>query len=298
MKIVLLGATGQVGRELAAVLPDIGELVACDRSRADLERPDEVVALLARERPGGIVNAAAYTAVDRAEHEPERAELVNATAVAAIAAEAARQGAFFVHYSTDYVFDGTAAGRYGEADEPRPQSVYGRTKLAGERAVAAAGGRHYVFRTSWVYAPHGTNFLRTILRLAGERDELGVVADQQGVPTSAALIAEVTAEVLRRAADPWTSIATGLYHLAARGETTWHAYAEFLLAAAREAGLPVRVRPGAVRPLTTAEYPTAARRPANSRLCTEKLETALAHRLPKWEDGVRAAVAALAAAGP
>lgn len=297
MKILLLGATGQVGRELAAVLPDVGELLACDRSRADLERPDEVIALLARERPGGIVNAAAYTAVDRAEQEPERAELVNATAVAAIAAEAARQGALFVHYSTDYVFDGTTAGRYDEAHEPRPQSVYGRTKLAGERAVAAAGGRHYVFRTSWVYAPHGTNFLRTILRLAGERDELGVVADQQGVPTSAALIAEVTAEVLRRAVDPRTAIAAGLYHLVPSGETTWHAYAEFLLAEARAAGLQVRVPPGAVRPLTTADYPTAARRPANSRLSTEKLETALARRLPKWEDGVRAAVASLAAAG-
>ena len=297
MKIVLLGATGQVGRELTAHLPGVGDVVACDRSRADLERPDEVVALLARERADVIVNAAAYTAVDRAEQEPERAELVNATAVAAIAAEAARQGALLVHYSTDYVFDGAGAGRYDEAHEPRPQSVYGRTKLAGERAVAAAGGRHYVLRTSWVYAPHGTNFLRTILRLAGERDELGVVADQHGAPTSAALIAEVTAEVLRRSGDPRTSIAGGLYHLVPRGETTWHAYAEFLLAAARAAGLPVRVPPGAVRPLTTADYPTAARRPANSRLSAAKLETALARRLPSWEDGVRATVAALAAAG-
>lgn len=296
MKILLLGSSGQVGRELARVLPDVGELVACDRSKADLERPEEVVALLARERCGAIVNAAAYTAVDRAEAEPERAELVNATAVAAIAAEAARQGAIVVHFSTDYVFDGAVPGRYREGDEPRPQSAYGRTKLAGERAVAAAGGRHYVFRTSWVYATHGTNFLRTILRLAGERDELGVVADQRGAPTSAALIAEITAEVLRRTADPRTCIGSGLYHLAPRGETTWHAYAEFLLAAAREAGLPVRVRPGAVRPLATVDYPTAARRPANSRLCTEKLETALARRLPSWEDGVREAVAALAAA--
>jgi dTDP-4-dehydrorhamnose reductase len=254
------------------------------------------VALLARERPAAIVNAAAYTAVDRAESEPERAELVNATAVAAIAAEAARQGAVFVHYSTDYVFDGTAAAPYRETDEPRPLSVYGRTKLAGERAVAAAGGPHYVFRTSWVYAPHGTNFLRTILRLAGERDELGVVADQTGVPTSAGLIARVTADVLERATDPSTAVPPGLYHLAPRGTTTWHGYAEFLLADARTAGLPVRVPPRGVRPLMTSEYPTAARRPANSLLGTAKLETALARRLPSWEDGVREAVAALAAA--
>jgi dTDP-4-dehydrorhamnose reductase len=294
MRIVLLGATGQVGRELAAVLPDVGDVVACDRSRVDLERPDEVVALLTREQPDVIVNAAAYTAVDRAEQEPERAELVNATAVAAIAAEAAQQGAIFVHYSTDYVFDGTAAAPYRETDEPRPLSVYGKTKLDGERAIIAAGGRHLIFRTSWVYAPHGTNFLRTMLRLAGERDELAVVADQRGVPTSVALIAEVTAQMLRRF--DTSAVAGGLYHLAPRGETTWHGYAESVLAAAVAAGLPLRVRPGTIRPLTTSEYPTAARRPANSRLSIGKLEAALARSLPPWEDAVCSTVATLAAA--
>jgi dTDP-4-dehydrorhamnose reductase len=297
MKIVLLGATGQLGRELATRLPATGEVMVCDRAVVDLERPEDVVALLARERPRAIVNAAAYTAVDLAESEPDRARLVNATAVAAIAAEAARQDAVFIHYSTDYVFDGTAPGCYRETNEPRPLSVYGATKLAGERAVAAAGGRHYVFRTSWVYAPHGTNFLRTILRLAGERDALAVVADQRGVPTSAALIAAITAEVLERAAAPARAVPAGLYHLAPGGETTWHGYAQFVLEVARETGLPLRAGPEAVRPLMTSEYPTAARRPANSRLCTVKLETALARRLPSWEDGVRAAVAALAAAG-
>jgi len=296
MKTLLLGATGQVGRELSRVLPALGELVACDRQAADLERPAEVEALLRRERPTVIVNAAAYTAVDRAEQDPERAKLVNAIAVAAIAAEAARLNALLVHFSTDYVFDGESSGPYRETDEPRPLSVYGATKLAGERAIAAAGGRHYVFRTSWVYAAHGTNFLRTILRLAGEREELAVVADQKGAPTSAALIATVTAEVLARAADPAQGVPPGLYHLAPRGETTWHGYAEFLLTEARSAGLPVRVPPGGIRPLTTAEYPVTARRPANSRLGTEKLEAALARRLPSWEDDVRAAVAALALA--
>jgi len=297
VKIVLLGAAGQLGRELTARLSASAAVAACDRSMADLERPEDVVAILAREQPAAIVNAAAYTAVDRAESEPERALLVNATAVAAIAAEAARQDAVFVHYSTDYVFDGTAAGCYRETDKPGPLSVYGATKLAGEQAVAAAGGRHYVFRTSWVYASHGTNFLRTILRLAGQRDELAVVADQRGVPTSAALLAEITAEVLEKAADPARAVPAGLYHLTPRGETTWHGYARLLLAAAREAGLPLRAGPEAVRPLTTSEYPAAARRPANSLLCTAKLEAALARRLPSWEDGVRAAVASLAAAG-
>lgn len=294
MKIVLLGATGQVGRELMRVLPALGDVVACDRTRADLERPEEVVALLARERPAGIVNAAAYTAVDRAESDPDRAALVNATAVAAIAAEAARQDALLVHYSTDYVFDGAAPGCRTETDEPRPLSVYGSTKLAGERAIAAAGCRHWIFRTSWVYAPHGSNFLRTILRLAGERDELAVVADQTGAPTSAALVAQVTGRFLARLAD--APPASGLYHLAPRGAVTWHGYARVILEAARAHGLPLRVPPEAVRPLATADYPTAARRPANSLLCTAKLESALADTLANWQDDVLSTVAALAAA--
>jgi len=293
MKIVLLGATGQVGRELGGVLPALGEVVACDRAAADLEQPAEVVALLARERPDVIVNAAAYTAVDRAESEPDRAALVNATAVAAIAAEAARQDAMLVHYSTDYVFDGLAPGCRTETDEPRPLSVYGATKLAGERAIAAAGGRHWIFRTSWVYAPHGSNFLRTILRLAGERDELAVVADQTGAPTSAALVARVTGQFLERLAS--APPVPGLYHLAPRGAVTWHGYAQAILEAARAHGLPLRAPPEAVRPLATADYPTAARRPANSLLCTAKLESALADTLANWQDDVIATVAALAA---
>jgi dTDP-4-dehydrorhamnose reductase len=293
MKIVLLGATGQVGRELGGVLPALGEVVACDRAAADLEQPAEVVALLARERPDVIVNAAAYTAVDRAESEPDRAALVNATAVAAIAAEAARQDAMLVHYSTDYVFDGLAPGCRTETDEPRPLSVYGATKLAGERAIAAAGGRHWIFRTSWVYAPHGSNFLRTILRLAEERDELAVVADQTGAPTSAALVARVTGRFLERLAS--APPVPGLYHLAPRGAVTWHGYAQAILEAARAHGLPLRAPPEAVRPLATADYPTAARRPANSLLCTAKLESALADTLANWQDDVIATVAALAA---
>ena len=294
MKIVLLGATGQVGRELSGLLPAQGDLVACDRGAADLERPAEVVTLLARERPDVIVNAAAYTAVDRAESEPDRAEMVNAKAVAAIAAEAARQDALLVHYSTDYVFDGTSPGCRGETDEPRPLSVYGATKLAGERAIAAAGCRHWVFRTSWVYASHGTNFVRTIIRLAGERDELAVVADQTGAPTSAGLVARVTGQFLERLATAPPEC--GLYHLAPRGSTTWHGFARFILQAAHAQGMPLRVPPEAVRPIPTEQYPTAARRPANSLLCTAKLETALAERLANWQDDAASTVAAIAAA--
>jgi dTDP-4-dehydrorhamnose reductase len=296
MKIVILGAGGQVGRELARVLQALGEVLAWDRSQADLERPDELVARLAAERPAAIVNAAAYTAVDRAESEPERAELINATAVGRIAAEARRLDAVLVHYSTDYVFDGSQPGCRRETDEPAPLSVYGATKLAGERAVAAAGGRAYVFRTSWVYAAHGNNFLRTMLRLAGEREELTVVADQIGAPTAAALIAEVTAEVLARASDPARAVPPSLYHLVPRGEVSWQGYARYLLEVAGELGWPLKAGPDAVRPLTTAEYPTPARRPANSLLCGKKLETALGRTMPRWQDGVRAAVEALAAA--
>ncbi len=294
MKIVILGATGQVGREVSRALPAVGEVVACDRSRADLEHPDRVADLLAHERPDVIVNAAAYTAVDKAEREPDRAQLINATAVATIAAEARRQDALLIHYSTDYVFDGQATGCYRETDPTSPLSIYGATKLAGERAIAESGCRHYLFRTSWVYATHGANFLKTMLRLAANRDDLAVVADQVGAPTSAALIADITAECIRRSADASLALPLGLYHLAPQGTTTWHGYAVFLLAAARDRGLPVRVSPDGIRPLTTAEYPTAARRPANSRLDTLKLTTALARSLPKWEDGVLAAVAELA----
>ncbi len=294
MKIVVLGSTGQVGRELCHALPAIGEVVPCDRCRANLEQPDDVIAILARERPDVIVNAAAYTAVDKAEREPERAMLINATAVAAIAEESRRQDAVLVHYSTDYVFDGEAPGCYDETDPTSPLSVYGATKLAGEQAVADSGCRHYVFRTSWVYATHGANFLRTMLRLAAEREELAVVADQHGAPTSAALIARITTEVLRRSHDTATAIQAGLYHLTPQGTTTWHGYARLLLTEARDRGLPLRASPDRVKPLTTAEFPTAARRPANSRLCTKKLATALADPLPGWEDGVLAAVAELA----
>lgn len=294
MKIVLLGKGGQVGRELLAPLAACGELVAFDRTTADLANPTDVVALLRRERPDVIVNAAAYTAVDKAETETELARLVNATAVGAIGEEAARSGAAVIHYSTDYVFDGTKAGRYEETDPTAPLSVYGATKLEGEQALTASGCRHWILRTTWVYAGHGHNFVRTMLRLAKDRDELRVVDDQFGVPTSAGLIARVTAEVVARAAAD-TAPAPGIYHLAPAGDTTWCRFARFVIKTARDQGVPLRCTPERVAAIGTADYPLPARRPANSRLATTKLETALGRTLPAWQDDVPAAVADLVA---
>ena len=294
MRILLLGKGGQVGRELQGPLAAIGDLLAVDRTSGDLERPDDLAALVRRERPDVIVNAAAYTAVDKAESEPEKAGLVNAAAVAVLAGAAADLGATLVHYSTDYVFDGTKAGRYVESDRPNPLSVYGRTKLEGEQAVAASGCRHWIFRTTWVYAAHGHNFVRTMLRLARERDELRVVDDQFGAPTSARLIAAVTADCIDRLA-AGAPPATGVYHLAPHGETTWCRFARMILATARDRGAAVRCGPENVVGITTADYPLPARRPANSRLDTTRLETALNIRLPEWQDDVPPVVSAFVA---
>lgn len=294
MRILLVGKGGQVGRELQSPLAGLGDLVALDRATADLERPDDLAAVVKRERPDVIVNAAAYTAVDKAESEPDKARLVNATAVAALARAAADHGAALVHYSTDYVFDGTKAGRYVETDDSCPLSVYGRTKLEGEAAVVASGCRHWIFRTTWVYAAHGHNFIRTMLRLGREREELRVVDDQFGAPTSARLIATITADCIGRLA-AGSPPPPGIYHLAPHGETTWCRFARMILAEARDRGVTVRCPPEKVMGIATADYPLPARRPANSRLDTTKLETALNIRLPDWQDDVPPVVAALAA---
>jgi dTDP-4-dehydrorhamnose reductase len=293
MKIVLLGKDGQLGRQLLRSLLVEGEVTAWGRQDADLADPEAVVARLARMRPEVIVNAAAYTAVDRAESEPEKARLVNAVAVGAIAGMAARTGALLVHYSTDYVFDGLRSGCYAEDDEPAPLSVYGATKLAGEQAIRESGCRHLLVRTSWVHAPHGANFIRTMLSLAQSRESLRVVADQHGAPTSVALIADVTIALLRRLSRGGDE--GGIYHVSARGDTTWWGLARFAIEEARAVGLPLRVGPEAVQPIATSDYAVAARRPANSRLCLTKVETALGKRLPAWEEGVRATVSGIVA---
>ena len=292
MKLLVLGGNGQVGWELRRSLAPLGEVVALSRNEADLEdAPGLRRAVLAVE-PGIIVNAAAYTAVDKAESEPARADRINHLAAGELGAMAAELGAWLIHYSTDYVFDGTKPTAYTETDEPAPQGAYARSKHDGERAIAASGARHLIFRTSWVHSARGGNFLRTILRLAAERDELRVVADQYGAPTSAELIADVTAHAvaaIARNAAP----APGIYHLAAAGETSWHGLAQFVLEEAAGAGARLRVAASGVTAIITADYPAAAPRPANSRLDTTKLRNALGIVLPDWREGARRTVCEL-----
>ena len=284
MKIVLLGKGGQVGRELLEPLATSGTLVASDRTTAALTRPETVVALLRREQPDVIVNAAAYTAVDKAETDADRAKAVNATTPGLLAREAASLGAWLVHYSTDYVFDGSGNRAWAEADTPAPLSVYGRTKLEGERLIQTACAQHLIFRTSWVYAARGGNFAKTMLRLAQERERLTVIDDQFGAPTGAELIADVTAHAVRQCLrQPHDA---GLYHLAASGETSWHGYANQVLACARLMHSAIKIKASEVVAVPSSAFATAARRPLNSRLDTQKLQDTFGLALPEWEQGV------------
>ena len=288
MKILLLGKNGQVGWELQRSLAPLGELIALDRHSADLCGDLSNLAGLANTvraiRPDVIVNAAAHTAVDRAESEPELANTLNALAPGVLAQEAAQLGALLVHYSTDYVFDGSGERPWQETDTPAPLSVYGHTKLAGERRIQAAGVRHLIFRTSWVYGARGGNFAKTMLRLAQERERLTVINDQFGAPTGADLLADVTAHAIRQVlAQPQDC---GLYHLAAAGETTWHAYAQHVLAQARLAQPTLSIKATEVAPVPTSAFPTPARRPLNSRLATHHLQTTFGLTLPPWQQGV------------
>lgn len=284
-RILLTGINGQVGWELARALAPLGEVIAVDRHALDLADADRIRALVREAKPAVIVNPAAYTAVDKAESEPELALAINGTAPGILAEEAKRLGALLVHYSTDYVFDGAQAEPYAEDAPTAPLGVYGKSKLAGERAVQAAGCRHLIFRTCWVYGLRGHNFLRTMLRLAGERDELRVVADQHGAPTWSRQIAEATALALARHAGQ-----QGIYHLAAAGATTWHGFASALLAAAHARGMIPRLP--AVQAIMTAEYPTPARRPAHSLLAGTRLAADFGLALPTWETQLQLCLAA------
>ena len=287
MKILLLGKGGQVGWELQRSLAPLGQLIALDFDSTELcgdfSNPAGLAETVRRVGPDVIVNAAAHTAVDKAESEPELARAINAIAPGVLADEAQKLGAWLVHYSTDYVFNGSGERPWQEVDATGPLSVYGQTKLEGEQAVARCT-KHLIFRTSWVYAARGANFAKTMLRLAKEREQLKVISDQFGAPTGAELLADVTAHAIRSVqVQPELS---GLYHLAAGGETSWHGYAQFVIEYARRAGQPIRVSPEAISAIPTSAYPTPAQRPLNSRLDTLKLQVAFGLNLPEWQSGV------------
>lgn len=282
MKILVTGKSGQVGYELMRSLQPLGEIIGIDQDQMDLADLDQVRDVIRRVQPGLIVNPAAYTAVDKAETEPELAMRINGLAPGVMAEEAAKLGAAIVHYSTDYVFDGTKQEPYIEADQPCPLNVYGRTKLAGEQAIAAAGVPYLIFRTSWVYGMRGKNFLLTMMKLAAERDELRIVADQHGAPTWCRTLADTTASILSQARGAgdraaWWRENSGLYHLTSQGATTWHGFADALLDQAPKK--PVLV------PIGTSEYPVPAARPANSRLSCVALMERFGH-LPHWRDAL------------
>ncbi|QOQ76042.1 dTDP-4-dehydrorhamnose reductase [Pseudomonas poae] len=288
MRILLLGKNGQVGWELQRSLAPLGQVLALDAKShdycGDLNDLQGLAATVQRFAPEVIVNAAAYTAVDKAESEPDQALRINAEAPAVLATEARKLNALLVHYSTDYVFDGKGDAPWQESDPVGPLSVYGATKLQGEQAIQDAGCAHLILRTSWVYAARGNNFAKTMLRLAAERDSLNVIDDQFGAPTGADLLADVTAHGIR--AVRLNPQLHGIYHLAAAGETTWHRYARFVLEQAQAAGVVLKVPSAAVGAITTAAYPTPAKRPGNSRLNTQKLQNAFSLCLPDWQDGV------------
>jgi dTDP-4-dehydrorhamnose reductase len=290
LKILLLGKNGQVGWELQRSLAPLGQVLALDRHSTDfcgdLSQPERLAQTVHDWRPDVIVNAAAHTAVDKAESEPDVARCLNATAPAALAQAAAAIGAWLVHYSTDYVFNGQGEQAWRESDATGPLSVYGQTKLEGEQAIVASGCNHLIFRTSWVYAARGGNFAKTMLRLAGERERLTVIDDQHGAPTGADLIADVTAHALVHAMiDPAAGL-SGIYHLVAAGETSWHGYASHVIAQARQIQPVLTLKVTDIAPVPTSAFPTPAKRPLNSRLSTHKLQQAFGIVLPPWQQGV------------
>lgn len=289
MKILLFGKNGQVGWELQRSLAPLGELIALSSDSGDYSGDLRDLAGIQHTirtiNPGIIVNAAAYTAVDKAEQEPELARILNAEAPGLLAQETKRLNAWLIHYSTDYVFNGIGDQPFAETDPPQPLNIYGQTKLEGENNIQAAGCSHLIFRTSWVYATYGNNFIKTILRLAQQRDSLKVVNDQIGSPTGAELIADITAYALLILKH--RSLANGIYHLTARGYASWFDYAKIILAHAEASNYPLKIQPSNLQPIPSSEFPLPAQRPLNSRLNTGKLEQALGLQLPDWQTGVQ-----------
>jgi dTDP-4-dehydrorhamnose reductase len=290
MKILLLGKNGQVGWELQRSLAPLGEVLALDRHSThycgDLSKPEQLMQAVLAFKPDFIVNAAAHTAVDKAESEPELARYLNTDAPAALAKAAAQVDAWLVHYSTDYVFDGSGSHARQECEGTGPLSVYGQTKLDGEKAIAASGCKYLIFRTSWVYGARGGNFAKTMLHLAKQRDKLTVINDQYGAPTGADLIADVTAHAMRRVLSTQNISFSGVYHLVASGETTWHAYANHVIEKAKATKPDLAWKVTEIESVPTSAFPTPATRPLNSRLCTTKLQQAFGLVLPAWQQGV------------
>ena len=286
MNILLTGASGQVGFELRRALAVLGQVKGIDVADCDLRDGAAIRRMVEASHPDVIVHPAAYTAVDKAESDRSDADAINAQAPRVLAEEAERVGALMVHFSTDYVFDGEKDGGYTEADTPNPQSVYGATKLAGDHAVLQSCTRHLILRTSWVVGAHGGNFAKTMLRLAAERDTLSVVADQSGAPTSAALLADMTAHLVRQWSNSPGTFPYGLYHATNAGATNWHAYASHVIDRARAAGRPVRVAADDLKAISTSEFPTAARRPRNSLLDNSKLRKTFGLTLPHWQESL------------
>jgi dTDP-4-dehydrorhamnose reductase len=288
--VLLFGADGQLGHALQAELPQLGSLIALTLADVDIGNAKALQAVIRHHAPRYIVNAAAYTAVDKAEQEPDLAQAINATAPGIMATEAMALGATLVHYSTDYVFNGRSPSPYKESDATDPLSVYGRSKRDGDEAVMAQAGAFFIFRSSWVVGAHGGNFLKTMLRLAQERDSLSVVADQHGVPTSAAWMAQVTRETLQK---PHHAALSGLYHLSNAGQTTWHGYAQYVLQQAQRMGWRLKVQPEAIKAIATTDYPLPASRPANSMLDTTLVQQRLGVSIAHWQSGVDEVLAAL-----
>ena len=290
MKILLLGKNGQVGWELQRSLAPLGEVLALDRHSTsycgDLSKPEQLAQTVLAYKPDFIVNAAAHTAVDKAESEPELAKVLNVDAPAALAKAAAQVGAWLVHYSTDYVFDGSGTHARQEGEGTGPLGVYGQTKFDGEKIIVASGCKYLIFRTSWVYAARGGNFAKTMLRLAQEREKLTVINDQHGAPTGADLIADVTAHALRRVLNTQNISFSGVYHLVASGEATWHGYASHVIEMAKAMKPELGWKVADIAPVPTSAFPTPAKRPLNSRLCTHKLQQAFGLVMPPWQQGV------------
>jgi len=286
MKILVTGKNGQVGSELLRSFTPLGTVIGIDIDECDLQDVSAIAKLLDKVQPDLIVNPAAYTAVDKAETEQALAYCINAKAPEVMARYAATQNIPMIHYSTDYVFNGLKEGAYLETDEVNPKSVYGKTKALGEAAVRNNAPKHIILRTSWVFGSHGENFLKTILKLAQERDKLSIVSDQIGSPTSAALLADVTAEIARQLFEPGVSQKYGTYHLVTDGGTSWHGYAQMVVARANELGVETKISADEIKAINTSEYPLPAPRPANSRLDTSKIKETFMLTLPSWQDEV------------